>query len=65
MTRRVGKVLDNLCVLSQDLNKRITTCERRARECSKVSYDDLICWFDTISDAICIINDNLEGRTHD
>lgn len=56
------KVLDNLCVVSQDINKRITTCEKRGRESSKVSYDDLVCWFDCVSDAIQVINRNLEVR---
>lgn len=52
--------MDNLCVLSQDISNRITTCERRDRESSKVSYDDLVCWFDCVSDAIQVINRNLE-----
>ena len=39
--RHDRKVLDNLCVVSQDISKRITTCEKRGRESSKVDYDDL------------------------
>lgn len=60
--RHDRKVLDNLCALSQDISNRITTCERYDRESSKVSYDDLVCWFDCVSDAIQVINRNLEVR---
>lgn len=56
------KVLDNLCVVSQDISKRITTCEKRGRESSKVDYDDLIRWFDGVVDAVKVIHRNLEGR---
>ena len=62
MSRSDRKVLDNLCVLSQDISNRITICERCDRESSKVSYDDLVRWFDCVSDAIQVINRNLEGR---
>ena len=62
MIRRERKVLDNLCVVSQDISNRITTCERYDRESSKVSYDDLVCWFDCVSDAIQVINGYLEVR---
>lgn len=60
--RHDRKVLDNLCVVSQDISKRITTCEKRGRESSKVDYGDLICWFDGVADAVEVIHRNLEGR---
>ena len=60
--RHDRKVLDNLCVVSQDISKRITTCEKHSRESSKVDYDDLICWFDSIADAVEVIHRNLEGQ---
>lgn len=60
--RRDRKVLDNLCVVSQDISKRITTCEKHGRESSKVDYDDLIRWFDGVVDAVEVIHRNLEGR---
>ena len=31
-------------------------------ESSKVDYDDLICWFDGVADAVEVIHRNLEGR---
>lgn len=60
--RHDRKVLDNLCVVSQDISKRITTCEKLGCESSKVDYDDLICWFDGVADAVEVIHRNLEGR---
>ena len=60
--RHDRKVLDNLCVVFQDISKRITTCEKRGRERSKVDYDDLIRWFDGVADAVEVIHRNLEGR---
>lgn len=62
---RLGKrhVLDNLCMVSQDMSRRILTCERRDRESVKVSYEDLLTWSDIVADAIEVIND--KGASHE
>lgn len=57
-----SRVLDNLCVLSQDISRRILTCEKRDRDSAKVSYEDLVAWFDVVGDAIEVINDG--GARH-
>ena len=56
---RYGKfhVLDNLCTVSQDMSKRILTCERRGRSNMMVSYEDMVMWSDIVSDAIEVINE--------
>lgn len=61
---RLGKrhVLDNLCMVSQDMSRRILTCEKRERESVKVSYEDLVMWSDIVGDAIEVIND--KGGSH-
>lgn len=61
---RLGRrrVLDNLCAVSQDMNRRILTCERRERESVKVSYEDLVMWSDIVADAIEVVNDR--GDNH-
>lgn len=50
-------VLDNLCMVSQDMSRRILTCERRGNSNVKVSYEDMIMWSDIVSDAIEVINE--------
>lgn len=62
---RLGKrrILDNLCMVSQDMSRRILTCERRDRESVKVSYEDLVMWSDIVCDAIDVIND--KGVDHE
>lgn len=59
---RYGKfhVLDNLCTVSQDMSRRILTCERRGRSNVMVSYEDMVMWSDIVSDAIEVINENGE-----
>lgn len=59
---RYGKfhVLDNLCTVSQDMNRRILTCERRGRSNVMVSYEDMVMWSDIVSDAIEVINEKGE-----
>ena len=59
---RDGKfhVLDNLCTVSQDMSKRILTCERRGRSNVMVSYEDMVMWSDIVSDAIEVINEKGE-----
>lgn len=56
---RYGKfhVLDNLCTVSQDMSRRILTCERRGRSNVMVSYEDMVMWSDIVSDAIEVINE--------
>lgn len=58
---RYGKfhVLDNLCTVSQDMSRRILTCERRGRSNVMVSYEDLVMWSDIVSDAIEVINEKV------
>lgn len=55
---RYGKyhVLDNLCTVSQDMSRRILTCERRGRSNVMVSYEDMVMWSDIVSDAIEVID---------
>jgi hypothetical protein len=62
---RLGKrhVLENLCMVSQDMSRRILTCEKRERESVKVSYEDLVIWSDIVGDAIEVIND--KGGSHE
>lgn len=55
-------MLDNLCTVSQDMSRRILTCEKRERESVKVSYEDLVMWSDIVGDAIEVIND--KGGSH-
>lgn len=59
---RYGKshVLDNLCTVSQDMSRRILTCERRGRSNMMVSYEDMVMWSDIVSDAIEVINEKGE-----
>lgn len=59
---RYGKfhVLDNLCTVSQDMSRRILTCERRGRSNVMVSYEDIVMWSDIVSDAIEVINEKGE-----
>lgn len=59
---RYGKfhVLDNLCTVSQDMSRRILTCERRGRCNVMVSYEDMVMWSDIVSDAIEVINEKGE-----
>lgn len=59
---RYGKfhVLDNLCTVSQDMSRRILTCERRGRSNVMVSYEDMVMWSDIVSDAIEAINEKGE-----
>lgn len=59
---RYGKnhVLDNLCMVSQDMSRRILTCERRGRNNVMVSYEDMVMWSDIVSDAIEVINEKGE-----
>lgn len=59
---RYGKfhVLDNLCTVSQDMSRRILTCERRGRSNVMVSYEDMVLWPDIVSDAIEVINEKGE-----
>lgn len=54
------KTLENLCAVSQDMSRRITTCEKRGHDGARVDYDDLICWCDCVGDAIEVIHRNLE-----
>ena len=60
---RLGKrhALENLCMVSQDMSRRILTCEKRERV--KVSYEDLVMWSDIVGDAIEVIND--KGGSHE
>lgn len=62
---RLGKrhILDNLCMVSQDMSRRILVCERRDRESVRVSYEDLVMWSDIVCDAIEVIND--KGGNHE
>lgn len=62
---RLGKrhVLDNLCMISQDMSRRILMCERRGGESVKVSYEDLVTWSDIVCDAIEVIN--AKGGNHE
>lgn len=62
---RLGKrhVLENLCMVSQDMSRRILTCEKRERESVKISYEDLVMWSDIVGDAIEVIND--KGGRHE
>ena len=59
---RFGKyhVMDNLCTVSQDMSRRILTCERRGRSNVMVSYEDMVMWSDIVSDAIEVINEKGE-----
>lgn len=59
---RYGKyhVLDNLCTVSQDMSRRILTCERRGRSNVMVSYEDMVMWSDIVSGAIEVINEKGE-----
>lgn len=59
---RYGKfhVLDNLCTVSQDMSRRILTCERRGRSNVMVSYEDMVMWSDIVFDAIEVINEKGE-----
>lgn len=59
---RYGKfhVLDNLCTVSQDMSRRILTCERRDRSNVMVSYEDMVMWSDIVSDAIEVIDEKGE-----
>lgn len=59
---RYGKyhVLDNLCMVSQDMSRRILTFERRGRNNVMVSYEDMVMWSDIVSDAIEVINEKGE-----
>lgn len=59
---RYGKshVLDNLCTVSQDMSRRILTCERRGRSNMMVSYEDMVMWSDIVSDAIEVIDEKSE-----
>lgn len=59
---RYGKfhLLDNLCTVSQDMSRRILTCERRGRSNVMVSYEDMVMWSDIVSDAIEVINEKGE-----
>lgn len=59
---RYGKyhVLDNLRTVSQDMSRRILTCERRGRSNVMVSYEDMVMWSDIVSDAIEVINEKGE-----
>lgn len=59
---RYGKfhVLDNLCTVSQDMSRRILTCERRGRSNVMVSYEDMVMWSGIVSDAIEVINEKGE-----
>lgn len=59
---RYGKchVLDNLCTVSQDMSRRILTCERRGRSNVMVSYEDMVMWSDIVSDAIEVIDEKGE-----
>lgn len=59
---RYGKyhVLDNLCTVSQDMSRRILTCERRGRNNVMVGYEDMVMWSDIVSDAIEVINEKGE-----
>lgn len=59
---RKRHVLDNLCMVSQDMSRQILTCEKRERESVKVSYEDLVMWSDIVGDAIEVIND--KGGSH-
>lgn len=56
---RLGRlhVLDNLCAVSQDMSRRILTCERRGRSNVMVSCEDMVMWSDIVSDAIEVINE--------
>lgn len=56
---RYGKlhVLENLCTVSQDMSRRILTCERRGNSNVKVSYEDMVMWSDIVADAIEVINE--------
>lgn len=58
--KRDRKILENLCAVSQDMIRRITTCEKRGRDGALVDYDDLVCWCDCVGDAIEVIHRNLE-----
>lgn len=58
--RRDRKTLENLCAVSQDMIRRITTCEKRGRDGARIDYDDLVCWCDCVGDAIEVIHRNLE-----
>lgn len=60
--KRDRKILENLFAVSQDMSRRITTCEKRGHDGALVDYDDLICWCDCVDDAIASINRNLEER---
>ena len=62
MTRRDSKILENLCGVSYDLSRRITVCEKRGSGSARVGYDDLIHWFDCVSDATELINRRLGER---
>lgn len=53
-------VLDNLCTVSQDMSRRILTCERRGHSNVMVSYEDMVMWSDIVSDAIEVINEKGE-----
>lgn len=59
---RYGKfhVLDNLCTVSQDMSRRILTCERRGCSNVMVSYEDMVIWSDIVSDAIEVIDEKGE-----
>lgn len=59
---RYGKfhVLDNLCTVSQDMSRRILTCELRGRSNVMVSYEDMVMWSDIVSDAIEVIDEKGE-----
>ena len=49
-------------MVSQDMSRRILTCEKRELESVKVSYEDLVMWSDIVGDAIEVIND--KGGSH-
>lgn len=57
-------VLDILCAVSQDMSRRILTCERRGRSNVMVSYEDMVMWSDIVSDAIEVINEKGEADEH-
>lgn len=63
---RYGKlhVLENLCTVSQDMSRRILTCERRGNSNVKVSYEDMVMWSDIVADAIEVINEKGKADEH-
>lgn len=62
MTRHErARAVENLCAVSQDIGRRILTCERRGRDGARVDYDDLVMWFDVLGDAISLIREEDQG----